>query len=87
MSDVKYWEKRIPEIEKYCAEHHLSVKKFRAARKCFGPDDYFVLADTPPNYDLNAPLPIALIVISQGDALTFEQTEYTQKTLGYDDED
>ncbi|MCD2434679.1 hypothetical protein LQE88_01525 [Acidaminococcus sp. NSJ-142] len=87
MSVLKYWNKRIPEIEKYCAEHHLSVKKFRAARKCFGPDDYCVLADTPPNYDVNAPLPPALIVRSQGDALTFEQTEYTQKTLGNDDED
>ena len=87
MSVLKYWNKRIPEIEKYCAEHHLSVKKFRAARKCFGPDDYCVPADTPPNYDVNAPLPPALIVRSQGDALTFEQTEYTQKTLGYDDED
>ena len=87
MSVLKYWNKRIPEIEKYCSEHHLSVKKFRAARKCFGPDDYCVLADTPPNYDVNAPLPPALIVRSQGDALTFEQTEYTQKTLGNDDED
>ena len=87
MSVLKYWNKRIPEIEKYCAEHHLFVKKFRAARKCFGPDDYCVLADTPPNYDVNAPLPPALIVRSQGDALTFEQTEYTQKTLGNDDED
>ncbi len=36
MSVLKYWNKRIPEIEKYCAEHHLSVKKFGSSRKIGG---------------------------------------------------
>lgn len=82
VSVVKYWDKQKAEIEKYCITHNLSVKKFRLARKSYGPNDFFVLADTPANYDENEPLPPALIVKKQGNELKFEQTEYTQKTLG-----
>ena len=86
LSVVKYWDKRKPEIEKYCAEHNLSVEKFRTARKSYGADVYFVVANTPENYDKDKPLPAALIVYVTESGLKFEQTEYTQKTLGYDNE-
>lgn len=82
MSVVKYWNKRKPEIEKYCVDHNLSVAKFRDAFKSMGPDDYVVHAEAPEGYDDDAPLPAALIVYKTESGLKFEQTEYTQKTLG-----
>lgn len=86
MSVVKYWNKRKPEIEKYCVDHNLSLTKFRSAGKSMGESSYIVHARAPEGYDDNAPLPAALIVYKTESGLKFEQTEYTQKTLGYDNE-
>lgn len=82
MSVVKYWNQQKSEIEKYCVSHNLSVEKFRLARKSYRNEVYFVVANTPLNYDKNKPLPAALIVHKTESGLKFEQTEYTQKTLG-----
>ena len=86
MSKLDFWQKHRPDIEQYCATHSLSVAKFRRALKSWGPDDYVVHAEVPEGYDDNAPLPAALIVYKTESGLKFEQTEYTQKTLGYDNE-